>query len=131
MTNLLLQNHPNSMNDIPQVTNIGGNKVETYSYKNCPQCRVLVTINPSTAISSNILQGQQLDFRYENQIDRIGGNGVHLRIAYTNNSGNNFVCGPAESWIKTIQIYSNNSCTLLYQTLSNQETYVSNNIVLS
>jgi hypothetical protein len=53
----------NSFHDIPVVKNIGGKNVESYNNTSCYQRRVFVQVSPSTAISSNVLQGAQLDFR--------------------------------------------------------------------
>jgi hypothetical protein len=44
---------------------IGNNIVETYANKNVPQRKVVVNVNPTTAIASNILQGAQIDYRIE------------------------------------------------------------------
>lgn len=132
MSDILIQDYPNAMNDVAHQVQIGNNKVESFSFKNVPQRRSVVTINPTTSISSNILAGAQIDFRVENCVDRFsGGNAVYLRVAYNNTSGANCVIAPAECQIGLIQIYSNNGSNLLYQQQNNSESYVANNIVTS
>ncbi len=132
MSNILLQDYNNSYNDIPHLTKIGNVNTETYSFKNVPQRRAMVTVNPTSAISANLLAGAQVDFRLENCIDRMSsGNAVFLRIGYSNTSGANCIVAPAESQLKMIQIYSNNGSNLLYQQNNSTESYVANNIVTS
>jgi hypothetical protein len=82
LNQIQLQNFPNAFNDILVQAKIGSHNVETYNNKYIPQRRGIVTIN-LTVINSNILNDQQIDFRVESDIiDRIGGVGCQLRIAY-------------------------------------------------
>jgi hypothetical protein len=121
MANIQLQNYPNAFNDLPLQAKIGNNTVETYAYKNVPQ-RVVVNVNPTTAIASNILQGAQINYKIESGVlDRIGGAGVQLRIAYSNTSGAACVVSIADNFIQQVQIYSNNGSTLLYQHVNEVE----------
>ena len=132
MSNLNLVNYPNSYNDLPSQVKIGNQTVETYAYKNTPQRKVVCTVNPTTAISSNILNGSQIDFRIESGLcDRISGVGVQLRVAYNNTSGANCVVAIPEAWLANIQIYSNNGSTLLYQHTNEVEQYLINCVTLS
>jgi hypothetical protein len=112
MANIQLRDYPNAFNDLPLQAKIGNNTVETYAYKNVPQRRVIVNVNPTTAIAFNILQGAQIDYRLESGIlDRIGGAGVQLRIAYSNTSGVVCVISTTDNFIQQVQIYSNNGST--------------------
>jgi hypothetical protein len=132
MSNIQFQNYPNAFNDIPGQVKIRQNTVETYAYKNVPQRRVLVNVNPSSAIATNILQGAQIDYRLESGvIDRIGGAGVQLRVAYSNTSGANCVIAIPEAWLANVQIYSNNGFTLLYQHVNEVEQFLINSVTLS
>lgn len=126
----LVAGNPNAFNDIPLVKNIGSKSVEAYTNHSCPQRRVFVQVSPSTAISTNILQSAQLDFRIENPVDRIGA--AYLRIDWANTSGANFVhSGPTEMWLQQIQIYANNGSTLLYQTIDPVANFLINSCLMS
>lgn len=125
-----LADFPNAVNEMPQVSKIGDKSVMTYDYKCTEQRRAFVTVNPTTAVAANILNGSQVDFRFENQADRIAQN-MYLRIDYANTGIVNAVVATPESFISQIQIFSDNGSTLLYQTISNIETYLLNNIVLT
>jgi hypothetical protein len=91
-----------------------------------------VNVNPTTAISSNILQGSQIDFRIESgAIDRISETGVQLRVAYSNTTGANCVISVPEAWLANLQIYSNNGFNLLYQYTNEIESFMINSTTLS
>lgn len=127
---LILPRHINSFNDIPDVFNIGGKQVESYSYKCCDQRRAEVTINPTTAVPTNVLSGAQLDFRFENQADRIAQT-VYLRINWVNSDpAVPCVVATPEAQINQIQIYSDNGSTLLYQSTNNVEAYLLSNLLM-
>lgn len=127
--NILLQNYENAFNDVPVKNSVLG--VETYQFKNVKQRRAMVSVNPTTAISSNILNSAQIDYRLENCIDRFsGGLACLLRVGYTNSSGANCSIAIAQAQLKQIQIYANNGSTLLYQTIDNQEAYCVDNLVM-
>jgi hypothetical protein len=64
VANINLVNFPNVLNDIPAQAKIDNNNVETFAYKHVLQRRFLVNVNPTTAISSNILQGAQVLLKY-------------------------------------------------------------------
>lgn len=128
---LNLGNYPNAMNDMPAQTTVGNRKIESFSNKCVPQRKVMVNVNPSTSVPANIWASGAVDFRLEEQVDRIGGNGVWLRIAYSNTSGANCVLSPVQAWLKNVQVCSNNGSTLLYQQTDNTETFLINQIVMS
>jgi hypothetical protein len=130
--NIQLQNHPNAFNDLPLQAKIRNNTVETYAYKNVPQRRVVVNINPTTAIATNILQGAQIDYKVESGVlDRIGGAEVQLRIVYSNTLGAACVISTAYNFIQQVQIYSNNGSTLLYQHVNEVEQFLINTVTTS
>jgi hypothetical protein len=105
MANIQLQNYLNAFNNLPLQAKIGNHTVETYTYKNIAQRCIVVQINPTTAIASNILQGAQIDYKIESGVlDRIGGAGVQLRIAYANTSGAACVVSTADNFIQQVQI---------------------------
>lgn len=110
---LILANNPNAYNDIPQTMNVSGKQAEAFTNKSVEQRREMVFVNPSSAISSNVLDGAVLDYRVENVIDRISA--CYLRVTYNNASGGNFVMCPPSGWLASIEIYANNGSTLLYQ----------------
>jgi hypothetical protein len=124
-----LGNYPNASNDNPGIITINRKDVEGYIAKYVNQRHVLVTVNATSAIPSFVLSRTSLDFRFENNIDRISQ--IHLRITNTNSSGLSCVHAIPEAWIKSIQIYANNGSTLLYQQTDNIEYYLINNICLS
>jgi len=129
MSQIVARNN-NAFNDVPVVKNIGGRNVEAFTNTSVPQRRVFVQVSPSTAISSNILQGSQLEFRLENPVDRIGT--CYLRIDWANSSGANFVhSGPTDMWLQQIQIYANNGSVLLYQTNDPVATFLINSVLQS
>lgn len=127
---LILADNPNVYNDVPVVQSIGNKKVETYTTKSVRQRREFVIVQPATAISSNIYQGQQADFLIQNCIDRISS--VYLKWDYINSSGANFVAAAnTDSVIQSIQIFSGSGTNLLYQSTTNVESYLINNFLLS
>lgn len=129
MSEIVARNH-NGFNDVPTVKKIGNRSVEAFTNTSVDQRRVFVQVSPSTSIPSNLLSAGQLDFRLENNIDRIGT--VYLRVDYTNSSGANFVhSGPTDMWIQQIQIYANNGSTLLYQTNDPVGTFLINSVLQS
>jgi hypothetical protein len=132
MAHLHLWEHFNAFNDLPLVAKIGNQSVETYGYKNVHQRRVVVNVNPITAIATNILQGSQIDFRIESGIiDRISGTRVQLRVGYSNTSGGNCVISVPEAWLANLQVYSNNGSILIYQYTKEIESFIINSTTLS
>lgn len=131
LQNFHYADYENSFNDVPATAQLAnGAKAQTYANKVVHQRRGLVSVQPSSAVSSTFasIASTQIDYRLENNLDRLSN--AWLRVKYTNNSGANFTVGPADSWLQRIEIYSNNGSTLLYQTLSNIELFASN-ILLS
>lgn len=123
---IILAEHPNSINDVAVSMSVMGEKAQAFTNKSVAQTRQMVFINPTSSIPSNVLSGNQtIDFRFENNIDRISS--VYLRVLLSNTSGANFVCGIPETWISNIEIYANNGSKLLYQSVNNLETYLINN----
>jgi hypothetical protein len=130
--NLQLQNYPNTFNDVPGQAKIGNQNVKTFAYKYVPQRHIIVNVNPTSAIFSNVLQGATIDYRIElGIIDRISGAGCQLRVAYSNTSGANCVIAIPEKWLVNIQIYANNGFTLIYQHVNEVEQYLINSVTLS
>lgn len=126
----LVAANKNSFHDIPVVKSIGGKNVETFNNTSSHQRRVFVQVSPTTAISSNVLLGQSLDFRIENPVDRIGS--VYLRVDWSNTSGANFIhSGPTAMWIQQVQIFANNGATLLYQTNDPIQNWLISSILMS
>lgn len=126
----LVAANKNSYHDIPVVKSIAGKSVETFNNTSSHQRRVFVQVSPSTAISSNVLNGNSLDFRIENPIDRIGS--AYIRIDWSNSSGAAFVhSGPTAMWIQQVQIYANNGSTLLYQTNDPVQNWLISSILMS
>ena len=113
---LILAQNPNAMNDLPVPKQIGNKKIEAFVNTSVSQRRVYVQISPSSAISSNVISGGSLEYRLENNVDRI--TSCYLRVDYTNSSGADFVCSCGPAQIRQIEIFSNNGATLLYQTTS-------------
>jgi hypothetical protein len=128
---LNLGNFSNAYADMPTLSSVGGKKVEVFTNKCIHQRKCMVNCNPSTSVQANIWNSGQIDFRIEEQIDRIAGNGVWLRIGYSNTSGAACVLAPVNAWLNQIQVYSNNGSTLIYQQLSNMESFVINHLVMS
>jgi len=127
---LNLAANPNAYNNQPVVYNIGGKDWEAYTNTSINQRRVMIAVSPTTSIPSNVLNGNTMDFRLENPIDRIGT--VYLRIDYVNSSGANFVhTGPVNNFINQLQIFANNGSTLLYQTIDPVETWLMKSVSLS
>lgn len=110
---LILAKNPNARNDIPLAMDIGNVRAETYGNTSVPQRRVLTQTAPSSGIASNVINGGNLEFKLENQVDRIGS--AYVKVDYTNASGAAFVCSTCMMHIESIQIYANNGSTLLYQ----------------
>lgn len=125
----LIAENPNTLNDTPVVNKIGGRSVESFTNQSCPQRRGFVSVSPSTAISSNVLAGAAIEFRIENNIDRIGA--AYLRVDYTNSSGANFVCSTPMLWLSSIQIFANSGSTQLYQTNDPVSNFLINNVLMS
>ena len=118
---------PNAMNDIPVVTSLAnGSKVQSFSNKVVNQRRAQVQVQPSSATASTItsLSGSIVDFRLENAIDRISS--VWLRIKYSNTSGAACIVAVADAWLVVQQIYGANGSNLLYQSVNNVESYITN-----
>lgn len=131
ITSFHYSNYPNSYNDVPPVSELAnGAKVQTFSNKVVDQQRALVSVQPSSATATTIsaLAGSTVDFRLENNIDRI--TSVWLRIRYSNTSGADCAVSTADAWNSQQQIYSNNGANLLWQTTDNVEAYL-NNMFLS
>ncbi len=128
--NQILANSPNAFNDVPVVKNIGGRNVEAYTNLSVDQRRVFVQISPTTAISSNVLAGSTLDFRIENNIDRV--TSCLLRVDWSNTSGSNIVhSGPTNMWVQQVQIFAENGSTLIYQTLDPVENWILESVLMS
>lgn len=100
---------------------IGGKTVESYSHHAVKQRREVVSINASTAVPTNVLAGGQLEFRLEDQVDRLSH--VDLRVNWASTATPPVVAFP-QAWIESVQIYSDNGSTLLYQSNASLENYV-------
>lgn len=111
------------MNDLPQQIKIGGREVESFSYHCVNQRKEVITINSATAVASNVLAGATIDFRIDDQAHRIS----HVDLKLTWNNTNAVVATP-EALIETVQIYSDNGSTLLYQSNYALENYLINNV---
>lgn len=126
----ILAANPNAENDMTKEFSIGGNKVEAFVNVSVPQRRAFVSVGPTSAISSNIWSGgQEVSFRLENNIDRIGT--AYLKVDIANNSGAACVCAAGPTHIKNIEIYSNNGSTLLYQTNSAVSNFLIDAVCMS
>jgi hypothetical protein len=121
MSGNLLATDKNHMNDVPIMQTIHGNKCEAFTNKSVDQVRTCTFVNPTSAVASNIYEGSTLDFRFENTVDRIAS--VYLRFLVNNSSGANYVLCRPHMAIGNVEIYSNNGSTLLYQQVTNVESW--------
>lgn len=114
--------------EMPIETKFSGNvKSESYGPPhNCPQRRIMQTINASSAFNPTAIFGSQVQFRLEDQVDRI--ESVYLRISLTNNGGVNAVISIPENFLSQVQVYSANGSYLLLNQLSSDEVFLSNNL---
>jgi hypothetical protein len=126
---VILAGNPNFYNDVPLVTDIGGKKVEAFVNHSVNQRRAFVQISPTSAISSNVIAGGDLQFKVENVLDRIMT--CYLRLDYINSSGGNFICSAPVMHIGRNEIYANNGSNLLYQTTNPVATFMIDHVGMS
>lgn len=116
MSSMILAANPNGYNDIPTVKSIGNKNVEAFTNHSINQRRALVQVTPTSSIPTNVFAGGELQFKLENQIDRIGS--VYLRVDWSNQSGADFQFSAPVMHLERVEVYANNGSTLLYQTIS-------------
>jgi hypothetical protein len=126
---VILAGNPNSYNDVPLVTEIGNRKVEAYVNHSVYQRRAFVQVSPTSAISSNVISGGDLQFKIENVLDKVMT--CYLKVDYINSSGGNFVCSAPIMHIQRVEIYANNKSTLLYQTTNPVGTFMIDHVGMS
>ena len=119
--------YPNAMNNVPAMTKLGnGATAETFANKVVDQCREMAQLGASSATPTSVatLANATVEFRLENNIDRIST--VWLRLKYANTSGASCVTSIGDGWIAHIEIYSNNGSNLLWQSNNRVEQFVTN-----
>lgn len=89
------------------------------------QRKVISTIQPASATASNVLTSQQVNWRIEDNVNRI--TEVYLQLKYSVSGGNTVLSNP-HNFISSISIYSNNGSTLIHQLLDPTELYFQNHL---
>jgi hypothetical protein len=129
-SSIILAANSNGFNDIPVVRDIGGRNVEVFTNHSINQRRALVSVAPTTSVASFVWgSASQLDYRIENNIDRI--TAAYIKLDVNNSSGASCVTSAGPLHIQKIEIYANNGATLLYSSNSNVANFLIDAVHLS